>query len=74
MKGEPCAGIFLAPHAAVLHVGAFPARKRIHIQELCVTAVAAEAFRHEEVMVCMVNVILCQVSTQDIFFFMGVDS
>ena len=24
LKGEPCAGIYLAPHAAVLHVGAFP--------------------------------------------------
>ena len=67
----PYRGAFLA--AAVQERNSSIARKHIHVQDLSITAVAAEAFRHEDVMVCMVNVMMRQVSTQVFFFFLGVD-
>ena len=50
----------------MLHVGAFPARKRVHVQELFLTAVAAEAFRP-------VVVVVLHVFTRVHFFLIGGD-
>ena len=50
----------------MLHVGAFPARKRIHVQKLFLTAVTAETFR-------LVVVVVFVVFTRVHFFLIGGD-